>query len=145
MQLLYFITTVTSQVHSARHHQRAGTVLYRASSCIMGLGWGWSIMKHFSQQTKLAVVTIEHHVEVCWHCPTHKHQRTHSTLSCTWSDQTSTAKDIMHTASNNIQQKCISIPLCTSFKFLSGYIVRFLIRDSSSVENSSSNIFQEYR
>ena len=24
MQLLYFITTVTSQVHSARHHQRAG-------------------------------------------------------------------------------------------------------------------------
>ena len=23
MQLLYFITTVTSQVHSARHHQRA--------------------------------------------------------------------------------------------------------------------------
>ena len=24
MQLLFFITTVTSQVHSARHHQRAG-------------------------------------------------------------------------------------------------------------------------
>ena len=24
MPLLYFITTVTSQVHSARHHQRAG-------------------------------------------------------------------------------------------------------------------------
>ena len=24
MQLLYFITTVTSQVHSARHHQRVG-------------------------------------------------------------------------------------------------------------------------
>ena len=24
MKLLYFITTVTSQVHSARHHQRAG-------------------------------------------------------------------------------------------------------------------------
>ena len=24
MQLLYFITTVTSQVHSARHHQRTG-------------------------------------------------------------------------------------------------------------------------
>ena len=24
MQLLYFITTATSQVHSARHHQRAG-------------------------------------------------------------------------------------------------------------------------
>ena len=24
MQLLYFITTVTSQVHSSRHHQRAG-------------------------------------------------------------------------------------------------------------------------
>ena len=24
MQLLYFITTVTSQVNSARHHQRAG-------------------------------------------------------------------------------------------------------------------------
>ena len=24
MQLLYFITTVTSQVHSARYHQRAG-------------------------------------------------------------------------------------------------------------------------
>ena len=24
MQLLYFITTVTSQVHTARHHQRAG-------------------------------------------------------------------------------------------------------------------------
>ena len=24
MQLLYFITTVTGQVHSARHHQRAG-------------------------------------------------------------------------------------------------------------------------
>ena len=24
MQLLYFITSVTSQVHSARHHQRAG-------------------------------------------------------------------------------------------------------------------------
>ena len=24
MQLLYFITTVISQVHSARHHQRAG-------------------------------------------------------------------------------------------------------------------------
>ena len=24
MQLLYFITTVTSQFHSARHHQRAG-------------------------------------------------------------------------------------------------------------------------
>ena len=24
MQLLYFITTVTSQIHSARHHQRAG-------------------------------------------------------------------------------------------------------------------------
>ena len=24
MQLLYFITTVTSQVHSARHHQHAG-------------------------------------------------------------------------------------------------------------------------
>ena len=24
MQLLHFITTVTSQVHSARHHQRAG-------------------------------------------------------------------------------------------------------------------------
>ena len=24
MQLLYFITTVTSQVHSARHHQCAG-------------------------------------------------------------------------------------------------------------------------
>ena len=32
MQLLYFITTVTSQVHSARYQQRAGTVLYRASS-----------------------------------------------------------------------------------------------------------------
>ena len=29
MQLLYFITTVTSQVHSARHHQRAG---YSAAS-----------------------------------------------------------------------------------------------------------------
>ena len=26
MQLLYFITTVTSQVHSARHDQRAGYV-----------------------------------------------------------------------------------------------------------------------
>ena len=24
MQLLYFITTVTSQVHSARHHQHVG-------------------------------------------------------------------------------------------------------------------------
>ena len=24
MQLLYIISTVTSQVHSARHHQRAG-------------------------------------------------------------------------------------------------------------------------
>ena len=29
MQLLYFITTVTSQIHSARHHQHAG---YSASS-----------------------------------------------------------------------------------------------------------------
>ena len=28
------LTTVTSQVHSARHHQRGGTVLYRASSLL---------------------------------------------------------------------------------------------------------------
>ena len=36
MQLLYFITTVTSQVHSARHHVR-GTVLYQASSLLIFL------------------------------------------------------------------------------------------------------------
>ena len=34
MQLLYFITTVTSQVHSARHHQRAGYSALPASSFI---------------------------------------------------------------------------------------------------------------
>ena len=37
MQPLYFITTVTSQVHSARHHQHAGTVLYQASSSLIYL------------------------------------------------------------------------------------------------------------
>ena len=37
MQLLYFITTVTSQVHSARHHRVLGTVLYRASSFVNDL------------------------------------------------------------------------------------------------------------
>ena len=32
MQLLYFITTVTSQVHSARYHQHVGYSAHRASS-----------------------------------------------------------------------------------------------------------------
>ena len=37
MQLLYFNTTVTNQDHSARHHQRAGYMLYRASSYVWSL------------------------------------------------------------------------------------------------------------
>ena len=40
VQLLYFITTVTSQIHSARHHQRAG---YRASS-LTAVVWTGSIV-----------------------------------------------------------------------------------------------------
>ena len=55
MQLLYFITTVTSQVHSARHHQRAGTVLYRASSCISDV----AIALVYSEKTRLKkLITI---------------------------------------------------------------------------------------
>ena len=48
MQLLYFITTVISQVHSSRHHQCAGysavqdTVLYRASSLAIDFDFDWT-------------------------------------------------------------------------------------------------------
>ena len=44
MQLLYFITTVTSQVHSARHHQRAGF-----SKLIWNLPWNGA--SPFADQT----------------------------------------------------------------------------------------------
>ena len=55
MQLLYFITTVISQVHSARHHQCAGTVLDRASSLLVN-GFSVTSFRTFSKTLTFIIV-----------------------------------------------------------------------------------------